>query len=115
MTTKDLKVNWHSMEKRPTWGTLTSMELANVLGVTITDINNWKIRRRLPPPEPRQKGKGNKNRWKISVIRSWLESRPESEIHWEFINNHMTEGFESIEQAIFNAKKYWRAYEIERT
>jgi len=78
------------------------------------DINNWRIRGHLPEPEPRQKGKGNKNRWKISVIRSWLESRPENKIHWEFINNHMAEGFESIEQAMENAKKYWRAFDIEK-
>lgn len=108
------QANWANIIKRPTWGTLTSMELANVLGVTITDINNWKIRGHLPPPEPRRKGSGNKNRWVLAALRAWLESRPESEIHWAFINNHMAEGFESIEQAKENAKKYWKAFDIEK-
>jgi hypothetical protein len=108
------QADWRLLEKRCPWTTLTSIELSKVLGVTIVDVNNWNIRGHLPEPEPRRKGKGNKNRWKISVIRSWLESRPEDDIHWEFINSHMAEGFQSIEQAKENAKKHWRAFDIEK-
>lgn len=108
------QVDWSSVEKRPTWGTVTSMELSRIFGVSLQSINNWRIRGHLPEPEPRRRGQGNKNSWKISRIKNWLYGTPEEDTHWEFINTHMAKGFKSIEQAIWNAERYWRAYKIER-
>lgn len=108
------QADWTIMEKRCPWKTLTSMELSKVLGVTIVDINNWRIRGKLPALEPRRKGQGNVNRWRLGVIRSWLESRPESEIHWEFINNHMDKNLPDLETAMLFASKYWNIYDLDK-
>lgn len=109
------QADWSIVEKRPTWGTVTSAELARVFKVPLTSINNWLVRNKLPAPEPRRKGGGNKNRWKVSTVKNWLYGTPEDEIHWVFINEHMAEGFESIEQAMWNAERYWRAYGVDRS
>jgi hypothetical protein len=114
MTQNTMNITWKSVEKRPTWYTVTSRELADILGVNLQTINNWLVRGKLPAPELRRKGKGNKNRYKISVIKEWLYGTPEDETHWSFINEHMSEGFKSIEQAIWNADKYWKAYGVEK-
>lgn len=108
------QANWQSVETRPTWSTVTTAELSIILNVPQTSINNWLLRNKFPSPEVRKKGQGNKNRYKISKIRAWLENKSETEIHWEFIETHMGKGFESIEQAIWNAKHHWRAFELEK-
>ena len=108
------QTNWSSVEKRPTWATVTSRELADILGVSLQSINNWQVRGHLPAPEPRRRGLGNKNRYRISTIINWLTNTPEDQIHWQFINEHMAEGFKSIEQAVWNAERYWKAYGIEK-
>jgi len=116
MNKEELAANakWFSVEKRCSWSTITTRELADILGVSHQNVANWHLREKLPPPEPRRKGGGNKNRWKISIIKNWLYDTPEDETHWEFINNHMYKGFESIEQAIETAELHWRAFEIEK-
>lgn len=103
-----------SVEKRPTWGTVTSVELAEILGVTHQCLSNWKLRGRLPEPEPRRKGGGNKNRWVISTIKKWLYDTPEDETHWQWIHDNMSDEFESLEHAMWNAEKYWRVFGIEK-
>lgn len=106
--------NWKPFEKRPTWGTVTTRELSEVLGVPITSIHNWLLRGHFPEPEPRIRGQGNKNRFSISKIRSWLEGEDEDAIHWDWIRTHMHEDIESIEQAKWNAERYWKAYGVEK-
>lgn len=108
------QADWSLVEKRPTWGTVTSMELSKILNVPFTSIGNWNIRGLLPEPEPRRKGQGNKNLYKISKIRAWLESRPEDEIHWEFVNKHMGEDFPNLDIAYRYASKFWKMFEVER-
>ena len=107
------QADWSSVEKRPTWGTVTSRELSEVLGVSIQTINNWHIRGHLPKPEPHKRGWGNKNRYRISLIKNWLYGTPEEKIHWEFIDTHMFEGFKTLEQAQYYAERDWRAFGIE--
>lgn len=109
------QADWSSVEKRPSWGTVTSKELSVILDVSLQSINNWRIRGHLPEPEPRRKGQGNKNRWKISTIKHWLYGTPVEQTHWDFINTHMGKGFESIEQAMWNASRHWKAFGVERT
>jgi len=106
--------DWNTLEKRPTWATCTTRELSEVLGVSLQTLHNWLSRGDLPKPEPRRSGQGNKHRFKISKIRAMLESNTEENIHWEFINAHMGTEFKSIEQAMWNAERYWRAYGIEK-
>jgi len=108
------QADWSLLEKRPTWSNLTTAELSLVLKESITTLNQWKLRNQIPPPEPRKKGGGYKNRWRINTIRSWLEQRPTDDIDWEFINTHMGEGFESIETAMHYAKKHWNIFELEK-
>lgn len=100
--------------KRPTWGTVTTAELSKILNIPMTTLGNWQVRGQLPTPEPRRRGQGNKCRYRISKIINWLTNTPEEEIHWQFINTHMAEGFKSIEQAMWNAERYWKAYGVER-
>lgn len=108
------QADWSSVEKRSTWGSVTSMELSKILGVSLQSINNWHVRGYLPPPELRRRGHGNKNRWMISKLQLWLYGIPEDDTHWKWINEHMSDEFESIEQAMWNSKRYWRAFGIER-
>ena len=110
-----LQANWQTVEKRPTWSSVTTAELSVILNIPQTSINNWLLRGKFPAPEPHKKGGGNKNRYKISKIRALFVNRTEQSIHWEFINTHMGKGFESIEQAVWNAKRYWKAFEIEKS
>ena len=106
--------DFSSLEKRPSWATVSTKDLADILGVSHQCLSNWKLRGHLPDPEPRRKGLGNKNRWTISRIKNWLYGIPEDEIHWAFINTHMAEGFDSIEKAMWNAERYWKAFRIEK-
>lgn len=111
---KNIKTSWEKYERRPTWCSVTSMELSKILGVSLQTINNWHTRGAMPLPMPRKNGQGNKNRFKIAAIRAWLEQRTEDEIHWEFINRQMGEGFETLEQAIWNAQNCPKAFNIEK-
>ncbi len=57
------------------------------LEVSLQTINNWKMRGLIKPEPPsRYLPAGNRNYYRISKIRSWLESRPEDEIHWEWVH-----------------------------
>ena len=102
------------VEKRPTWGTVTTFELSQILNIPMSTLGNWAVRNKLPAPEPRRRGLGNKNRYRISTIINWLMGAPEDEIHWKFIKEHMGEGFKSIEQAKWNAKHYPTAFGVEK-
>lgn len=91
LSTLSLQADWSSFLRRPTWSTVSSFELATVLGVHLQTINNWKIRGYLPPQVIHPKLKGNKNYYRISSIRSLLENRPEEEIHWEWAKLTLSE------------------------
>ena len=108
------QANWSIVEKRPTWGTVTTAELSVILGVSITNLNQWKLRGKLPEPEPRKRGKGNKNRWRISVIRSWLEDRDAFDIDEEFMNTHLKGIFPTINHAKHYVKYHWYKLGVER-
>jgi len=116
MNKEELAANadWFSVIKRPTWGCVSSAELAIILGVPFTSIGNWSLRGHLPEPEPRKKGKGNKNRYRISTIKLWLYGTSEEETHMSWIHEHMHKDIDSIEMGMWNASRCWRAFEIER-
>ncbi len=96
-----LQANWQPFERRPTWSVVSSAELAQVLGVHLQTINNWKIRGILPTPitSPRLKGKGNRNYFRISSIRSWLENKTELAIHDSWVAAYIPYSFENLNQA----------------
>jgi hypothetical protein len=111
---KNLIANWQAFERRPTWSCVGSRELAEVLGVHLQTISNWKIRGLLPAPVPNPRPVGNRNHYRIGAVRAWLESRPEDEIHWEWIRRHMGEGFVSIPQAQLVAQICYKEFNIEQ-
>jgi len=93
------QANWSSVPNKNIWDTVTTRELSKVLNVPLQSIHNWVIRGHFPEPEPRKRGKGNKNRFSILKIRSWLERRPVENIQWDWINSNFTHCFVSLEQA----------------
>jgi|GEM_PF-1675345 len=111
-----VKQNWQSVEKRPSWSTVTTRELAYILSTNIININNWLCRGQFPEPEPQKRGYGNKNRFRISKIRAWLENRSEMEIHDEWITAHINgvqhmRTFQEIQELV---KRSWRVFDIEQ-
>jgi hypothetical protein len=86
MDIKSITPSWKPYERRPTWSIISSRELSLVLNVSLQTINNWKMRGILPEKEQSSLHlpAGNKNYYRISKIRAWLEDRPESDIHWEW-------------------------------
>lgn len=77
---------WSSHKEPAPWGHVTSMELSKVLGKHLQTIANWTMRGVLPSPvtdNPRLRG--NKNYFRISAIRAWLEQRSEFEIIKEWV------------------------------
>lgn len=114
---KNIKPDWSQFELRPTWSVITSRELSLVLNVSLQTICNWKLRNILPEPEPHTANmKGNKNYYRISKIKAWLECRTEEEVHWEFINKYMGTGtsYRSLEQAKSVAMVCYQIFEIEK-
>ena len=88
MNPQAIKPNWGSVEKRSPTEHITSAELAKVLGVHLQTINNWKLRELLPKPESNSRTlRGNKNYYRISKIRGWLENKPEDEINREWLRD----------------------------
>lgn len=58
-----------------------------MLGVHLGTINNWVIRGILPQPVSHPKLLGNKNWFRISAIKAWLDSRTEEEIIWDWVRD----------------------------
>lgn len=79
-----LKADWGKYQRRPTWSVISSRELAEVLGVHLQTISNWSLREVLPAPVRHKRLWANKNYYRISQIRAWLEGRPEIDIHREW-------------------------------
>ena len=109
-----IKANWQPFERRPTWSVLSSAELAQALNVHLQTINNWKIRGILPSPISHSKLTGNKNYFIISSIRSWLESKPESEIHWDWIKINIPYDIETLNQAEYVVKNAYHLLNVEK-
>lgn len=109
-----LSPNWIGYERRPTWSVVTSAELAQVLGVHLQTINNWKVRGILPAPVTDKKLVGNKNYFRISEIKTWLENRPEEQIHWEWIKSHIPYDIESLAQAEYTVLQAYRFLNVEK-
>lgn len=57
---------------RPPWDVLSSAELADILGISIQVLANWRIRKRGPTPEPRKHFRGNKTYYRVFEIERWL-------------------------------------------
>lgn len=109
-----IRADWSTFERRPTWSMVSSVELAQILGVHLQTINNWKLRGILPTPEPQKRGAGNRNWYRISKIRSWLENRPEADIHWSWIAQHIGQKFSSVKEADQVIRSCYRIFEVEK-
>lgn len=109
-----LKANWQLFERRPTWSVVTSAELAQVLNVHLQTINNWKTRGILPSPISHPRLIGNKNYFRISSIRSWLENKSEREIHTEWTDTYIFFDYESLNQAEYIVNNAYRLLNVEK-
>lgn len=99
------QANWQPFEKRPTWGYVSVQELGQVLNISPQSVHNRIGRGTLPATEKKPGFRGNKGFYQIARIRSYLESRPEDDIHWEWIHRFIpNETFERITQAQFLVK-----------
>lgn len=112
--TTGIKANWSAFERRPTWSLVSSVELARILGVHLQTINNWKLRGILPSPEPQKRGAGNRNWYRISKIRSWLETRSEEDIHWSWIKQNIGYSFSSLKEADQLLRSAYKILEVEK-
>ena len=88
---RTLKSDWSRYERRPPWSVVSSRELAGILGVHLQTISNWTIRGILPLPVKHPRLKANKNYFRISTLREWLEGRAEEGIQWEWLQKWMPE------------------------
>ncbi len=107
----NLNADWSQYERRPPWGYVTSAELAEVLGVHIQTISNWKLRGILPEPD---RLKGNRNRYRISAIKSWLEARDESSVTWDWIRRYLPASVKNLEEAEYLVQYCYSIFEVER-
>jgi len=60
------------------------MELSKVLGVHLGTLNNWLIRGILPPAVENPRLPRNKNWFRISSIKAWLEGTTEEAVIWNW-------------------------------
>lgn len=111
---EDINFNWQPYERRASWSVVSSAELAQVLNVHLQTINNWKVRGILPAPVTDKKLVGNKNFFRISEIRAWLENRPESDIHWEWIKSNIPYDIESLAQVEYVVNQTYRFLNVEK-
>jgi len=116
MKKDQLQPRWSDIERKPTWSHISTHELAKLLTVSIQDINNWVLRESFPQPEGKKRNYGNRNWFRISKIKSWLENKPEQEIHDEWIVKHINgvqhmRTFEEIQEFV---KKSWRILDLEK-
>lgn len=94
---KCIRADWSKFERRPTWSVVSSRELSVALNVSLQTICNWRLRGILPEPEPHTRSlNGNKNYYKISKIRAWLENRTEESVHWEWAKKWLPEYIDNI-------------------
>lgn len=108
------QAKWEEFERRPTWSVITTQELARALGVSTQTLANWQLRGILPPPEPRKRGGGNKNRYRISRIKAWLENRSEEDIHWEWLRNFVGYEFTSLADADQFIRSTYKILDVEK-
>lgn len=109
-----IEAKWREFERRPTWSVITTQELARALGVSTQTLANWQLRGILPPPEPRKRGGGNKNHYRISRIKAWLENRTEKEIHWEWLRNFVGYEFTSLAEADQFIRSTYKILDVEK-
>src|SRR4051794_40822830 len=56
----------------PPWRPIPSRKLANLLGVSLQVLANWRVRGTGPEPEPMQRGKGNRIFYRPDKVLAWL-------------------------------------------
>ena len=110
-----LSPNWAPLDKRPTWSTLTTAELAKVLGLSHQCLSNWALRGKLPPPVKSPKLNQRKTHYRISSIRAWLEGKTENEIHRHWVDTHIFYELENLEQAEYIVNQLYRSLGLEKS
>ncbi|MDP1627648.1 MULTISPECIES: hypothetical protein [Pseudomonadota] len=71
--------------KSPPWRPTPSRQLADILGVSLQSLANWRVRGTGPVPEPHKKGQGNRMMYRPDVVMSWLSDFAGKHAEpWEF-------------------------------
>lgn len=118
MDKSSIKFDWTKYDRRPTWSVISSRELSDVLGVSLQSINNWKMRGFLPEPlSSKHCPPGNKNYWRISAVKVWLEGGSEEEIHWAWVKKWIPEfspSSSSLAQVNQFLKREYKIFDVEK-
>jgi hypothetical protein len=56
----------------PPWRPIPSRDIKKFLGVSLQALANWRVRGTGPPPEPMEKGLGNRIYYRPDKIMAWL-------------------------------------------
>lgn len=73
----------------PPWRTISSRQLASLLGVSLQTLANWRVRGTGPQTAPLKKGRGNKVFYRRDAVLAWLcEDAVEP---WEFCRDWLAE------------------------
>ncbi|PHR55050.1 MAG: hypothetical protein COA47_14495 [Robiginitomaculum sp.] len=67
------------------WLVISSLELADVLGVHLQTIANWQIRKQGPIAEPKDHWRGNRRYFSIANITAWLDQVEAWKVYQEWI------------------------------
>ena len=114
-----IKADWTQYERRPTWSIVSSRELSGVLGVSLNCVCNWRLRGILPNrEESNDVPSGNRNWYRISKVRAWLENRDENEIHWEWADKFFPElaaDFRNLTEVEYLVKNIPDHFDVERS
>jgi hypothetical protein len=65
----------------PPWRPIPSRDVTKILNVSFQSLANWRIRGTGPPPEPMEKGLGNRIYYRPDRVMAWLSG---SRHHWEY-------------------------------
>lgn len=109
-----LTADWRPYERRPTWSVVSSVELAKVLNVSHQNLANLKLRGYLPAPVTDNKLKGNKNYFRISSIRSWLENKSEFEIHADWVKQYISSDPITLNEAEYLVSQVPHFFNVEK-
>jgi len=113
---KAIKPDWEELDRHAPWSCVSSAQLAKLLGVTVYDINRYKLLGWIEP-EPRSGfiGRGNKRFYEVAKIRSLLEARTPSDITWDWVRRTL-KGYkeDTLQTAISVIEKYYDIYEVHK-
>lgn len=83
----DVLLRMETLESLPTppWRPIPSRLVAELLGVSLQSLANWRVRGTGPEPEPYKRGQGNRTMYRPDVVMAWLSGwSSEPKQPWEY-------------------------------